>query len=143
MLSFKGFKKKKEEEKDEDVEIPHATSEHHVDKVLYHGTNKEIRGHINPTKTKGMGLPEPTGVSLTASKRTAEQFGKHIHSHHFKGRVGDAELFMKRARQHMRRGSNDDEASHKTQEEFKSKGYHGVRWGDREIISFHKVPLDK
>lgn len=119
---------------DADIAIPNAGDAHAIDAELYHGSDKKIEGKLRPTKTRGIGLPEPTGVSLATNPKTASQFGNAVYPVKAKGKVGDAELFMRRARQHMRRGANDDEASARTQKEFSDKGYNGVRWGDREIV---------
>ncbi len=125
--------------KPEPVHVPKADkSAHWFDGDLFHGTKAEKLdgGKLRATKTKGIGLPEPTGISFATNEKTARQFGHNMHKGKAPGLFGDAELFMKRAREHMAAGDNDDDASAKTQREFREKGYNGVRWGPREVVLF-------
>ncbi|MCL4715480.1 MAG: hypothetical protein KJZ75_11265 [Hyphomonadaceae bacterium] len=119
--------------------IEPAGAKHRVDQPGFHGTPKKIQGrHLRPTRTQGKGLPEPKGVSYATKPKTARQFGGKLYRSRVRGNYGDAETFMRRAREHMKRGADDATASRRTQHEFKRKGYHGVRWGDRELVSFQR-----
>lgn len=121
------------------TKIPNAGPEHKVDIPGFHGTPKKIQGkHLRPTRTQGKGLPEPTGVSFATKPKTARQFGGKTYRSRLRGNFGDAETFMRRAREHMKRGADDATASRRTQQEYRAKGYHGVRWGDREVVSFDR-----
>lgn len=136
MLRFKRYISQVQDE-EPPVHIPDADHEHTFKGDLYHGTTKPYK-KLKATKTQGKGLPEPTAVSFATRRETAGQFGPHIFHVKVNAKVGDAELFMKRARQHMKNGMSDDDASAVTQAEFKSKGYHGVRWGHREVALWDK-----
>ena len=105
------------------------------DEALYHGARRPIEGaFIRPTKTPG--FPEPTGISMTPNPRIAADFGSTIYPMVARGRYGDADAFMRRARELMARGMPEAEASAQTQREFVEAGYAGVRWGNREVIAF-------
>lgn len=104
----------------------------------FHGTPKKIKGrHIRTSRTPS--LPEPNGASFGTNPKTARQFGKHVYRARLRGKIGDAETFMARAREHMANGHSAEDASKKTQREFERRGYHGVRWGQREIAMFKRT----
>ena len=115
--------------------VPRASDRDHIDIPGFHGTPRKIQGaRLRATRTPG--LPEPTGVSYATKPKTARQFGGQVYRTRLRGKVGNAETFMARARHHMKRGLDSGAASAKTQREFTRRGFHGVRWGEREVVMF-------
>lgn len=105
-----------------------------VDAPLYHG-GPEIEGPYIRPSARG-DFPEPLAVSLTPSAKIAADFGDAIYPLYARGKIGDAEAFMRRAREIMGEGVGAREAAERTQQEFIEAGFSGVRWGNREVAVF-------